>query len=614
MVQRLDAPFRALLTICFGVAGIAGFVRPVLESRAHGDAFVPPSQALLVRLSGDGFVAACLGLIAFIALAGPWLLRGGRPAPRNGIAAHWARFLAAAAWVVVGLQYNRTVIGSWRTVSETTSLPVALTDPSILGRNLAITVGAILLAWILSFVLRQTLPRSEFPRPAGIVTVLALVPVALGLAAPTLRTALRPTPNGPDLILISLDAARADRLGAYGGRDGLTPALDALAARGVVFERAYAQEPWTLTSHMSMLTGLLPDAHRVGPRRPIAPSRRLVAEALREAGYRTAASVMACHWLSPDFGYATGFDLYEEDIRPAGPRAAAAAQWLLEDERPGFLFLHLYDPHSDWGTLPYESTDEARARFAPGAARGFADWTPPEGASDALRQVNEGTLSMPDSLRRATAALYDAGLHDTDAALGRFFEALDAAGRLENALVLVIADHGEALGERGLFLHGEMMEATLRIPLILKLPRDIRSGTRVERMVETVDVAPTLLAAAGLDPFDPVQGRSLLDGKERAFVSHRRGRLRAITTDDGWRLEYEHTDDAIVPAALRRVVDVSTEGPNLLPDSLQVFDRWIEPIQALHRANRAIARPYDAATVTPSEADLELLRALGYIE
>lgn len=264
--------------------------------------------------------------------------------------------------------------------------------------------------------------------------------------------------------------------------------------------------------------------------------------------------------------------------------------------------------------LPYESSDAARARFAPGAERGFDAWTPPEGASDALRQVNEGTLAMPDSLRHATAALYDAGIHDTDAALGHFFDALDAAGRLEDALVLVIADHGEALGERGLFLHGEIMEATLRVPLILKLPRDIRAGTRVDRMVETVDVAPTLLAATGRAPVDPIQGRSLLDDTERAVVSHRRGKLWAITTNDGWRLEYERNDEEIVPKALRRVVDVGTEGPNVLPDSLQVFDRWIDPIQALHRRSRAIAHPHNSATVTPSEADLELLRALGYIE
>jgi arylsulfatase A-like enzyme len=376
-----------------------------------------------------------------------------------------------------------------------------------------------------------------------------LVLGSVGLIAARPAEFGRPLAKGPDIILISLDATRADRLGADVTR-GVTPNLDAFAARCEVFERAYTQEPWTLTSHMSMLTGLYPDAHGLDFGRALPARVWTLAERLREAGYRTAASVRDCFLLSPRFGYAAGFDRYQEDARDAQSRCRAAADWLLARDRPSFLFLHLYDPHSDSGALPYDAPSNWLPQQTP--RREFVEWAGGRGASEALRQVNEGQLALPESLALWIPRLYDAGLRATDAALGEFFQRLEAADRLRSAWVIVLADHGEALGERGHWMHEELMQATLHIPLLVHRPQDLRAGERRPELAETVDLMPTLLEAAGLPREAISQGESLSAPFERRFASHRSGPRYAITTFDDWRLEYEFGDGGFLcPSSIR---------------------------------------------------------------
>lgn len=613
---RLPMPAGFLWIVLAIAVPLLALVRPVREALAHGYALMPPSQNLLAAIGRDLAAGLVLGGALLVALLLPWLRAGGGPQSPTAVGRWWAFVIAAGAWAAEGLRFNASVAHRWLAREEIFGVPVpeALVAPEVMLRNVLVTVAAVVLGVVLAFLLRRLLPASGFPSPGARGWLVGTAILLLVASTWPLRAALRPAPTGPDVILISVDALRADRLAAYGGDPALTPALNELARDAIVFERAYSQEPWTLTSHMSMLTGLLPDVHGLDMGRPLAPSIWTLPERLRDAGYRTAASVMGCYWLSPEFGYGAGFDRYEEDDRLAAPRATAAAEWLLADARPGFLFLHLYDPHSDFGVLPYEASDASIARFAPGATEGFAEWTPAGGASEALHEVNVGERDLPDSLRVATAALYDAGVHDTDRALDGFFDALRAAGRYDDALILVLADHGEALGERGLFLHGELMEATLRIPFLVKLPGNARAGTRVERLIETVDVGPTVLDAASLPPEVPNQGRSLLEGAPRAFAHHRSGRDYAITTDDGWRLHYRWTDEGFDARALREILDEAADGPDVLADSLVVVDEWLGPIEALHRANSRLADHGREGAVELDAADEELLRSLGYIQ
>ena len=284
---------------------------------------------------------------------------------------------------------------------------------------------------------------------------------------------------GPNVLLVTLDTTRADRLGAMGYAGARTPVLDALARRGVLFEKAYASSSLTLPSHTTILTGLDPDQHGVhdNAHSQALPSLRTLAEEFQSAGYRTAAFVAAVV-LDRSFGLDQGFGLYDDRIvrseaafdfevgsRDAAEVNAAVLPWLEGvGEAPFFLWVHYYDVHAP--------------RAAP----------PPH---DSLEDPYDGELAF------------------VDAAIGQLLEQVEEHSR--ETLIVVAADHGEALGEHGETTHGVLAyDATLHIPMILAGP-DLPEGRRIDEFVRTVDVAPTILKAAGLAPLPGMRGQDLQD-------------------------------------------------------------------------------------------------------
>ena len=268
--------------------------------------------------------------------------------------------------------------------------------------------------------------------------------VALGGAIWLWLAANTPAPSlslrGANLLLVTIDTLRADRLGAYGSHAGLTPTLDALAARGVRFTRAWSHAPITLPAHTSILTGVLPPHHGVrnnGSFR-LGQAPGTLAEAMRDGGYRTGAFVGA-FVLDARFGLNRGFDVYDDRYgsstaaasfhfveRPADQVLTAATAWITQppggDSRPWFAWIHLFDPHA-----PYH----APADFARGRAP------------------------------------YDGEVAWTDSALGRALDELTGRGQLDRTVVVVTADHGESLGDHGETTHGLFAyDSTLRVPLI----------------------------------------------------------------------------------------------------------------------------------------------------
>ena len=279
----------------------------------------------------------------------------------------------------------------------------------------------------------------------------------------------------PAVLLITLDTTRADRLGAYGSSSGATPVLDALAARSVVFERAYAVAPMTLPAHASLFTGRLPTRTGVrwnGEQRlpDAAADLPTLAERLRGAGYATGAFVSASV-LDRAFGLDRGFERYDDEVgeavagpggawkaeRPARETLSRALAWLAEQTsgRPVFLWVHLFEPHD-----PYLPPAPFDSRFADDP--------------------------------------YSGEIAATDEALARLLEH-PRFRRGAEAIVSVIGDHGESLGEHGEATHGILLhEATLHVPWILAAPRI--APRRLGGLVSQVDVAPTLLALAGAAP------------------------------------------------------------------------------------------------------------------
>lgn len=348
---------------------------------------------------------------------------------------------------------------------------------------------------------------------------------ALLVSLPELLTAAaEPRPPRPNLVLISIDTLRADRLGLYGYDRPTSPYLDAWARGAVVFEDAVAPAPWTLPSHVSMLTGMGALAHGVNGRLPAPDSLPFLAETLRAHGYSTAAWTGGS-WLAARYGFAQGFDRYHAWTAPDdwdGELAAhveEAVAWLRRSPpEPFFLFFHTFETHAPY--LPREPfysrwASDAGLRSAP--ERIYDRLLPPlaeEGFALrkqlALSRDGEAPFGTTPEERLQAGIAYDSGVAYADRQLGRLLEALAEDDLARRTLVVVTSDHGESLFEEGLVSHGHLHDSNLRVPWILALPDGRRAARRVATQVSLVDLVPTVLDLMEL----PVPGG--LDGDSRA--------------------------------------------------------------------------------------------------
>jgi arylsulfatase A-like enzyme len=304
-------------------------------------------------------------------------------------------------------------------------------------------------------------------RPLGTTLLLLLALSACGKA----RTAAPPVfPKAP-VILISVDTLRSDHLPFYGYAGVETPALSALRADSVLFERAFAHVPLTLPSHVSLFTGLLPGGHGVHDNAGYRLKEEVptLAELLKKEGYRTGGAVSA-FVLARTSGVARGFDFYEDGIEAGGINAAASliqrpgaeteallSKWVdAQDGAPLFAFLHLYEPHT-----PYEPKEPYRSRYS--------------------------------------GSPYDGEIATADEIVGTFLKHLKEKGIYDHALIVFLSDHGESLGEHGEDEHGIFLyRADLQVPLLLKLPGQKLGGTAVKETVQLNDVFTTIGAVVGL--------------------------------------------------------------------------------------------------------------------
>lgn len=312
-------------------------------------------------------------------------------------------------------------------------------------------------------------------------------PFILSLCLFALLPSFAAAANQPNVILITLDTVRADRMGFLGSKRGLTPHLDELAAQSAVFEHAYSQAPITPVSHATILTGTFPQYHGIrnfGDRLP--SSVPFLPDILHAQGYHTGAFVGSII-LDPKNGFASGFergfDVYNAGFhrQKTGERREASMQrrgevtlglvlqWLGQQQGgPFFLWFHLWDAHD-----PYNPPEPFRSRF-------------------------------PN-------APYNGGIAYVDDIVGKLLDYLRSQGLYDNALIAVAADHGESLGEHGELTHSIFLyDATIHVPLLLKLPGNRLEGKHVGATASLVDLAPTLLDALGQTPPPAMQGASLL--------------------------------------------------------------------------------------------------------
>lgn len=367
---------------------------------------------------------------------------------------------------------------------------------------------------------------------------LLVTAAALGLLLYGCGGSATPQFEGPrHVILISLDTTRSDHLGFSGSR-ARTPHLDRFAAESIVFENAMTAAPTTLAAHTSILTGAYPQSHGV-PRNGffVNDENVMLAELLSDRGFSTAA-FLGSFALESRFGFDQGFDVFDEsfDIRVDRDsydqnqrRAAAVTDAVLAEiddsfaERR-FLFVHYFDPHSPYDPPPPYNTMYARSPNAPKradltdlGASAAAHQKAITGRSRAVfrqgltRELLEGATGEPRSNDEDYAALYAGEVSYLDEHLGRLFDGLDERGLLDEALVILTADHGETFYEHADFWnHGLWAyQTTVHVPLVVRLPSGEAGGTRIDTPVSTVDIVPTICEALGIDPPARVQGTSL---------------------------------------------------------------------------------------------------------
>jgi choline-sulfatase len=397
-------------------------------------------------------------------------------------------------------------------------------------------------------------------------------------------------PPRPDVFLITIDTLRSDHVHCYGYEGIQTPALDQLARQGIRFTHAFTPSPITNASHASILTGLLPSSHGVSDFGvPLAADHSTLAEVLHRQGYRTAAFIgsviLDSKTLAP--GFDRGFEFYDNfpektetksrwgRIERRGVDVAARAEtWLNGHAHPYFVWVHLYDPHD-----PYE---------------------PPPPYSDTYKDH-----------------LYDGEIAYADSALGHFLDYLEKQNWYEEALIMVVGDHGEGLGEHGEDTHGIFLyDSTTHVPLIMKLPGEQEAGRVADEQVRTTDIMPTVLELLGIAAPAGLDGTSL---RPSITGSERGPRIAFGETDYplhfGWAplRSVRNEGFKFIEAPRPELYDLSSD-PGELRNRYVPWDSRTQQLRKMLRELSAKSPPAGKPSpASVASGTVEELRALGYL-
>jgi len=311
-----------------------------------------------------------------------------------------------------------------------------------------------------------------------------------------------PSPSLQNVILISLDDLRADRLGCYGNPRPVSPAMDALAAHGIQFNQAYTAWPFTPPAHIAMMTSLYPSVFEI----PLDPGQDTLASVLNRSRWKTAAFTGG-GFMSSDYGTLNGFSFVDDEVYGPGALEKRARRWLKKNAGDKFfLFLHTYYQH-----VPFEAPEKDFDRFRDPAYDGPVENTG-ESTNAFINRANTRAIDVTDADIAQLVAVYDAQICRLDEFIASLLGELKSLKIDDETLVILTSDHGEQFFEHGYIGHTSpghpTADASIRVPLIIHVPGRTE-GRKIDAPVELIDIPPTILGLLGLDSPEFFQGTNL---------------------------------------------------------------------------------------------------------
>ncbi len=468
-----------------------------------------------------------------------------------------------------------------------------------------------------------------------IIILAAAVSFFGGPSAGTDRVELTGTADGPNVLLIIVDTLRADHLQAYGYDAIETPAIDGLAADGILYRKDFSQASWTKPAIASIMTGLYPSTHQAIHKANILPDDvTTLAESLEGAGYNTI-GLPNNENIFPARNFQQGFKVYEplepdffffatesafhltlynqmrlvrerflfqsKQVQHYYQDAARvdehATEWLdrIADKGSFFLFLHYMEPHDPYFPHPYDGT-------------GFARVNNPHPSPEMAQTYME---------------TYDGEIVYLDEHLGELFDHLKEAGLYDDLMIVLTGDHGEEFFEHNGWWHGTTLyEEQINVPLIIKLPGNEHGGTEVEGLVRSIDVAPTILSLAGAEAPPTLQGHNILpdsagvvSGQDFVFSEEQlEGNALQSVRGEAWKLILANDGNprGLEPEELYNLPSDPTESANLSGDERDVVDSLRE--RAAQTSSQALEVAVKAEAQEMGDVERERLKALGYVQ
>jgi len=554
---------------------------------------------------------------------------------RRAATTAWGALLATALALAMPIAWL-----GYRLNRELGIRPAELFEAHGLKPNLILVAAAVVAAVLFSLVLRPgaSTARPRAPRYRGWLSFAPWVLVAgLGLLAAIL---FQPGQEKErvDVIVLLVDALRADELGSYGYPRATTPAIDSLAADGILFEQAVSASTFTKSSIASLFTGRYPyqhgvywGSHREDPEDPdsvtadvLSAAETTLAEVLRDHGYLTAAWVQNSH-LRGGQGFAQGFVDYQDQQGSIERIHRRFTRWLRGGGRryPFFSYLHYIDLHD-----PYRPEPPYTTLFGGAADLAFYDGIDLARWGTFLQRVRSGEERLTAAQLTQLRAYYDGQLRAIDDRLATLFAFLKREGRYANSLIVLTSDHGDGFGEHGFISHStDPYEELVRVPLIIKLPANRSAGKRIADQVRLVDLYPTLLELVGVQAKADLAGCSLVPlirlGERPEEMEHCGDAVIEIAQEGGYPvvgvrnerykyIHHQHRDDELYdlvadPGEQDNLLSLTARSPLALSGEPLRLERLALAVVEQRGARKAERVQLDEETIRE-------LKALGYLD